>query len=154
MINLLGGRLRYGDRDERGSGLLGSVIGVAIVAAMIGLVANVALGLWIRSTVDSVAYDAARRVATADPPDATSPRETVTEDDALEGAKAMLGPYRSRVSMEFIDSGDPDYVALRVRSPGTSLMPRMFSGTLVVGRLDRVIMIRREGSPSSEESPP
>ena len=53
-----------GRRDDRGSGLLSTVIGVACVAALLGLAVNLTLGLWVRSTVDAVAYDAARDLAT------------------------------------------------------------------------------------------
>ena len=50
-------------RGERGSGLLSTVIGVAVVIAVLGLAVNLAVGLWLRSTVDAIAYDAARSVA-------------------------------------------------------------------------------------------
>ena len=41
--------------------------------AMLGLTVNVSLGLWERSTVDAVAYDAALRVATAPVPTFSDP---------------------------------------------------------------------------------
>lgn len=131
-------------RCERGSGLLSSVFGVAIVAALIGLAANVALGLWIRTTVDAVAYDTARQVATSEWVDGSATSNAAAERDAIAGARRLLGSYGSRISMNFVPTTDPDTVALRVRAPGTAILPRMFTKSLVVGRMDRTILIRRE----------
>lgn len=133
--------MRYRPRDERGAGLLGTLFGVAIVIVLVGLAANVALGLWTRSTVDAVAYDAARRVAS-----------TPTEGDAASrareasaAARRLLGPHGSKVQLTFESLGPPS-VVLRVRAPGVSLLPRMVRGGPVVGALDRRIIIRREES--------
>lgn len=132
--------------SEAGSGLLSSVFGLAIVAATIGLAANVAIGLWIRSTVDSVAHDAATHVALADPPLPAGMNAIELERSALRKAHQLLGDYGDDVVLEFIDSGDPSVVALRVRAPGMRLLPRMINGGPVVGAIDRVILVRREGS--------
>lgn len=117
------------------------MFGVAIIAATIGLVANVALGLWVRSTVDSIAYDAVLRVASA-PPNGTT--TGALERSAIDDAQQLLGQYGRRVTLRFVDSGDPATVALHVRAPGMSMLPRMFKGGPVVGSIDRVITVRRE----------
>lgn len=132
------GRGRQG-RSERGSGLLASVIGVGIVMAFVGLSVNVALGLWTRSTVDAVAYDAARDIATA--PDGVDVR--LEADAALRRARRALGPYGSQVTMG-IEQLDRERVVLRVTSPGVSLLPRIVDGGPVVGALDRRISLQRE----------
>ena len=124
---------------ERGSGLLSSVIGVGIVMALVALSANVALGLWTRSTVDAVAYDVARDVATA--PSGTDVR--VEADEALRRATAILGPYGSSVSLHF-ERLDEEAVALRVRARGVALLPRIVDGGPIVGGLDRRITMQRE----------
>ncbi len=124
---------------ERGSGLLSSVIGVGIVMALVSLSANVAIGLWTRSTVDAVAYDAARDVATA-PSGANAQGEA---DEALRRASATLGPYGSRVVLRF-ERLDEQAVVLRVRAPGVALLPRIVDGGPIVGGLDRRITIQRE----------
>lgn len=126
---------------ERGSGLLGSVFGLAVVAGLIGLVANVSVGLWTRSTVDSVAYDAALRVAAADVPPG---HRAALERTVIEDAKALLGSYGDQVSLGFVDDGDPSTVTLHVRAPGSSTLPRMFGGGPVVGSLERLITVTRE----------
>jgi hypothetical protein len=129
----------FGPRgDERGSGLLGAVLGVAIVAAMLGFSVNLLLGLWTRSTVDAVAYDAARDIATAP--------STVDPDTAartsVERARALLGEHGERVTFDV--AVDDQSVTLRVRSPGVGLMPALIDGGPMVGSIDRRIVIRRE----------
>lgn len=136
-------RRRAGRRTERGSGLLGSVIGVGIVTALVALSANVALGLWTRSTIESISYDAARSVATA--PYSADPR--TAEQRATDRALSLMGSVGRRVELRFEhDSATSDVVVLRVRAPGVSLLPRMVDGGPVVGALDRRIVIRREGA--------
>lgn len=133
--------MRHG---EQGSGLLSAVIGVGVVAALIGLMANVALGLWIRSTVDSVAYDAARAVATT--PGVLDSPETALSSQRMATARArtLLGRYGEQVSLEFVPSGSADVIALHVRAPGTKLLPRMIRGGAVVGAIDRTIRVQVE----------
>lgn len=125
-------------RDERGTGLLGTVLGVAIVAGLLGFAANLTLGLWTRSTVDAVAYDAARDLATA--PRTTDP-DTAART-AITRARSMLGPYGDRV--DFDVTINDEAVALRVRAPGVGLLPAMVDTGPMVGALDRTIMVRRE----------
>jgi hypothetical protein len=127
-------------RSERGSGLLGATLGVAAVVAMVGLCANVAIGLWMRATVDAVAHDAVRAVATA-PPDSDLPARAAAE---LERARSLLGPHGRRVQLRFVALGEDDVVALHVRAPGVDLLPRLLSGGPVVGGLDRTVVMRRE----------
>lgn len=111
---------------------------------MIGLTANVALGLWIRSTVDSIAHDAAIQVASApQSTNATADRAAV-QRSALENARRLLGEYGDEVTLTFIDSGDPMLVTLHIRAPGMNLLPRMITSGPVVGSIDRVIVVRRE----------
>jgi hypothetical protein len=130
-----------GWRSERGSGLLGAVIGVGIIMTVIGLAVNVALGLWTRSTVDAVAYDAARRVASTPVGDDVGIRVRQATLDARD----LLGPYGSQVELTFESLGPPT-VVLHVRAPGVALLPRMLGGGPVVGSIDRRVVVRREGN--------
>ena len=120
--------------------MLSSVLGVGIVLALVGLVANVALGLWTRTTVDSVAYDAARHVATA-PAEVPEAR---ARHQAVERATALLGRYGERVELRFEQAVGAEVVVLRVRAPGVSLLPRVIGGGPTVGALDRRIVMARE----------
>ncbi|MFN7149806.1 MAG: hypothetical protein ACK4V6_10030 [Microthrixaceae bacterium] len=122
---------------ERASGLLSTVIGVAVVLGMLGLAVNVTLGLWLRSTVDAVAYDAARRVATT--PSGVDRHDAATV--AVADARRVLGAHGGRVELQF-ESLDP--VQLHVRSPGVGLLPALVDGGPTVGSIDRRIVIRTE----------
>lgn len=126
-------------RLERASGLLSTVIGVACVAGVLGLAVNVALGLWTRSTVDAVAYDAARDLATA--PSGVDRRAAAPE--IIRRSLDTLGPYGARVRME-LEPGDGSTVVLRVRAPGVSLLPSFLEGGPTVGDVDRRIVVRVE----------
>ena len=125
--------------DEHGSGLLGTVFGLAIVLILVVVASNVAVGLWTRSTVEAVAYDAARRVASTPAGDDAADRAR----SAVADARRLLGPYGSRVDLEFESLG-PRSVVLHVRAPGATLLPRMVDAGPVVGALDRRVVIRRE----------
>ena len=134
-------------RPERGTGLLGTTIGLATVIAMLGFAASVTIGLWTRSTVDSIAYDAARSVATSPttgPADAMTQSRAQVEIDAIRAAKDQLGDLGDQVDLQF-EAARADQVVLHVRAPGNALLPRMIGGGPVVGAIDRRIVIRREG---------
>lgn len=126
--------------DERGSGLLSSVIGLGCVVVVLGVAANLTLGLWVRSTVDSVAHDAARDLATAP---AGSDRALLAPQ-VLDRARASLGAHGERVRLD-VERADDDLVVLHVRAPGVSLLPAIIDGGPVVGGVDRRIVVRSEG---------
>lgn len=123
--------------QERASGLLSTVLGVAVVLGVLGLAVNVTLGLWLRSTVDAVAYDAARRVATT--PSGVDRHDAAAV--ALADARRLLGAHADRVELQF-ESLDP--VQLHVRSPGVELLPAMVDGGPTVGTIDRRIVMQAE----------
>lgn len=108
---------------------------------MLGLSANVCIGLWTRSTVEAVAQDAARDLAAT--PRGEMDRARV--DAVLGRARAALGPTgrRTELTLERLD----DRVAIRVRHPGVSLMPRMLAGGPAIGAIDEVIVVTREDLP-------
>jgi hypothetical protein len=114
------------------------VFGVAIVVGFLGFAAHVSIGLWARSTVDSVAYDVARRVASA-PPDS---QPSVVETDAIDDARLSLGSYGREVAFRF--EPDTTDVVLHVTAPGFSLLPPMVDAGPVIGAIDRTIVVRRE----------
>ncbi len=126
--------------SERGSGLLSTVIGIGCVVATLGVASNVALGLWTRTTVDAVAYDAARSVATA--PSTADRARTATA--ATSRARDLLGAHGRTTELTFEDLGNDEQVALRVRSPGVKLLPRLIGGGPTVGAIDRRIVVQRE----------
>lgn len=125
------------DSRERGAGVLSTVFGVAIMLALLAVTTHVALGLWARTATESIAYDAAREVATA------SAGDRSVRADAIARAKARLGGRAGGVTLRF-ENGDPDFVVLHVTSEPTGLMPRLAGSTAIVGELDKTIRIRRE----------
>lgn len=127
-------------RSQSGSGLLSALFGVGALLAMLGLTVNVALGLWTRSTVDAVAWEAARHVATADP---GVPIEQA-QAAAISRARQMLGSRSRDVRLEFVSGVDSERVELRVVSPGVSLLPRMLGSGFSAGGIDHTIVMRRE----------
>ena len=108
---------------------------------MLGFSANVCIGLWTRSTVEAVAQDAARDLAST--PRGELDRRRV--DTVLHRAMSALGPTgrRTQLSLEHLD----DRVVIRVRHPGVSLMPRMLADGPTIGALDELIVVRREDLP-------
>lgn len=129
--------------SERGSGLLPTVFGLAVLLGMLGLACNVALGLWSRTTTESIAYEAARSVATAEP----GVDQAALRDQALQRACDLLGGDCEEVYLSFESaSADHTMVELHVNAPGVGLLPRFIAdGGPVVGDLNRTIRIRREG---------
>ncbi|MSX01446.1 MAG: hypothetical protein F2694_08235 [Actinobacteria bacterium] len=131
--------------SERATGILGTTIGVAAMIAMLGFASNVSLGLWTRSTVDSVAFDAARRVATAPLEQSQSAASlSQLEVQAVDSARQALGSYGQRVTMEF-EHPNSSVVVLHVRSPAQGLLPRLISAGPILGAVDRRIIMRKEG---------
>lgn len=126
-------------RSERGAGLLSTVVGVGVVMGLVAVAANVAIGLWARTTVDAVTEDAARRVARA-PHDADL---AAVAAHAGEDARRLLGRHGQRIRLDWLELG-PDRVQLRVRSPGAPVLPGLSGSAIVVGEVDRVVSVRRE----------
>lgn len=132
-----------GRSDERGSGLLPTVFGLAVVLGLLGFCVNVCLGLWSRTLTEDIAYEALRRVATAPPgADAEAVRST-----ALERACVELGDRCGEVELRFDPpSAGDDMVSLSLRSPGVRLLPRFLAdGGPVLADLDRTLRMHREG---------
>lgn len=126
-------------RTERGAGLISTLFGVGVLMVLLGTSVNVALGLWARSSVDAIAYDAARSVATAPSATVTS----VAESDALAQACDLLGSRCGDVTLRFEHDGSTD-VVLRVHAAGVNLLPRMLARGPLVADLDRRLVIHRE----------
>lgn len=126
-------------RCERGTGLLGTLFGVGAVVVTLGFAANVCVGLWTRSTVESVAQDAARDVAATPGGDVDRTRV----EEILNRARARLGRTGARIRLQI--EVDTDSVVVRVRHPGVSLLPRMLGHLPAVGAVDERLVVRREG---------
>lgn len=130
--------LRFGVlRNERGSGLLSATFSLALFLVLVGVALNVVVGLWIRSSVDAVAHDAAVLVA-------SQPPSVDAERLALNQARELLGSYSKEVTFEFVHAVDSSQVILHVQSPGYAVMPRVVGERALVPGLDRRIIVHRE----------
>jgi len=100
----------------------------------------VLLNLWLTSTVDASAHDAAIDVATSDPAAFT---RVEAEVDAVARARASLGSYGSKVTFTFEPSG-PGEIVLHVQAPSLRVAPPLVADALDIGGLDRRIVVHLE----------
>lgn len=118
--------------------MLSTALGVAMVTGLLGLAANVAVGLWTRSTVEAVARDAAATIAAADGAESRA----ATAADAVAEARRLLGATGVTTRID-VESLEPD-VVIAVRHPGVRLLPRLVSGRAAFGAVDQRIVVHSE----------
>jgi len=126
--------------DDRGSGSLSTVFGVTVFLVLLMFCSHVLLNLWLTSSIDAVAHDAATDVATSGADDDELPG---VRADAIDRAREALGGYGDDVELVF-EASPPDRVVLRVTAPGISLLPRAVADVTGLGGLDRRLTVRRE----------
>ena len=112
---------------ERGSGVLGTVVGGLVFLTFLFFAVQVVLGLYATSVVTAVAYDAAKTVAGA----AAGGTEEA-QRAATTAARRDLG--RLGADAEFSWRREGDDVVLRVRAPRSS----------VLGDVVRTVRVRME----------
>lgn len=103
--------------------------------------AHVTLNLWLISSVDSVAHDAATDVATSGAPDSEL---SAVEKAAITNAREALGGYGGRVEFAFEPDPSGRTIRLHVRSPELRLLPKIADDLAGLGGLDRHIVVARE----------
>ncbi|MGH9064268.1 MAG: hypothetical protein ACRD0L_09930 [Acidimicrobiales bacterium] len=130
---MTGGRLR----GQAGTGLIASVVGVAVFLTLLLLAVQVLFDLYARSAVGSAAFDAARIVAGSDAGATPAARADATTD-----ARGVLGRYGSRAT--FAWQVEPDAVELTVSVDNPSLLPAFLSGPLGLDHVERTVVVRRE----------
>jgi hypothetical protein len=131
-------------RADRGSGILSTTFGIGVFLVLLMSAAHVLLNLWIISSVDAVAYDAAVDTATSGASDDQVPLAT---QRALERARAALGDYGSEVDMSFLEVSDTQVVLL-VRAPQLSLFPPGLARFFDPDGVRRTIVVAREPTES------
>ena len=128
-----------GVRDDRGAGLFSASFGVLFFVGFLFFAVQLLFNLYATSVVTSVAYDAARSVAT----ESAQPATEQDLDAAIARARTQLGGYRDRATFQW-DLSDPDVVRLRIRA----VNPRMLAPPLdhLVGMdvIDRTVTVRVE----------
>lgn len=124
-------------RDERGAGILGTVLGAGVFLLLLLFAVQVLVGLYTRSVVTAATYDAAKAVAGAD---AGSPAARL---DAERNAQAQLGAYGRQVVFDWAASTD-DVVVLTARGPRPSFLPAALTGSVGLGDVVRTVTVRKE----------
>ena len=128
-------------RAERASGMLSTVFGVGIVLVLLFFASHVLLNLWLTSSIDSVAHDAATDVATSGADDA---HLAAIEAQAIHRAREILGSYGSRVELEFEHDPTGRAIVLHVRAPAMNLLPAAVADATGLGGTDHRIRVQRE----------
>ena len=127
-----------GRRDERGAGILGTVLGAGAFLLLLLFAVQVLVGLYTTSVVTAATYDAAKSVAGADALDGATAR-----GDAERNAQAQLGTYGREVAFDWSGSS-PDVIVLTARAPRPSFLPRAVTGPVGLGDIVRTVEVRRE----------
>lgn len=124
--------------DERGAGVLGSLIGAGVFVLLLLFAVQVLVGLYTTSVVTAATYDAAKAVAGADAGDSAAARA-----DAVANAKAQLGGYGERVEFDW-RSTTGDVIELTARGPRPSFLPAALTGPAGLGDIVRTVRVRVE----------
>lgn len=142
-------RRRAHSNSEQGSGTLSTMFGVGVFLVMLMFCSHVLLNLWLTTSIDAVAHDAATDVATSG---TVGTARAGAERQALERAREALGGYGEWVEMAF-EPASTDTVVLRVTAPEISLLPRSIADVAGLGGLDRRIVVRAERPDERPDQP-
>lgn len=125
-------------REERGSGIVGTVLGTGVFLAMLLFAVQILVGLYYRSVVTAATYDAATAVAGADAADRGR-----AEADATRNARKLLGGYGRDVDFDWTGSTD-DLVVVTATAPRPTFLPEALTGPAGLGDFERTVEVRRE----------
>lgn len=130
--------MRRGARDERGAGVVGTLLGAGVFVLLLLFAVQVLLGLYTTSVVTAATYDAAKAVAGADAADRAAARA-----DAEANARSQLGAYGAEVTFDW-GSTTADVVQLTARGPRRSFLPAALTGPAGLGDVVRTVRVRVE----------
>lgn len=130
-----------GGRGDAGTGLIGTVSGVAVMLAFLLFAVQLLFGLHAASAVTAVANDAARRAAAHGAPD----RAYIVAD-----ARRNLGRVGDTATFEWADVDDDgdgilDTVELTVVAVPPRFVPPSIGGVIGADRIERTVRVRAEG---------
>lgn len=130
-------------RAETGQSLVGSVASIAVFLGFLFFAVHLVISLYATSTVTGHAFDAARRVASADidhsDPAAVAQAQARAEADV----RASLGRYSERMESFDWSGTTEDVVRLRVRAQNPSFLVFATRG-IGVEQIDRTVTVRVE----------
>ncbi len=128
---------------EEGSGLVGSIGGVAVFLAFMLLAVQLLADLYATSVLTSAAHDAASTVAGA----ASNPGDPATQLAARAEAEARLRQSLGASGDEAVvdwAASDADEVVLTASIPSPSVLPGALRGGNGDDRIERTVHVRRE----------
>ena len=134
--------------DERGAGVIGTMIGAGVFLLLLLFAVQVLVGLYTRSVLTAAAYDAAKAVAGAD---AGAGRDAASRADAEANAQAQLGEWGQKVSFQWDVCGD--VVRLTARGPRPLFLPPALTGPVGLGDVVRTVTVRKEQVLGPDGSP-
>lgn len=120
--------------DERGSGTLATVAGVAVFLGFLLLAVQVAVHLYATTVVTAAAFDAARIASGSGSQGDTA--------EAQAHFDSLLGRWASEVDLTIRELGDDVIVDVRGSSP--AILPRTMGRVAGLGDIERSIRIRGE----------
>ena len=126
-------------RDERGTGLVGTLGGLAMFGVLLLFSVNLLTHLYFTSSVTAVAFDAARTVAGG-----RAPTDPGAQSAATRTARSMLGRVGNRTTFNWSGS-TVDTVRLTVDAPGPHVLPGPVLRGLGLDRIRRTVIVRAEG---------
>jgi hypothetical protein len=130
--------MRLVGRGETGAGILGAVVGVTMFLVLLLFAVQVLVGLYAKSVVTAVTYDAAKNLAGTDQGD-TAARRAAAEDTA----RRQLGRMGQHTTFDWRGT-DPDTVRLTVRARRPTVVPRSLVDSSVLGTIERTVQVRME----------
>lgn len=129
-----------GPADERGAGMIGTLMGAGVFVLLMLFAVQVLLGLYTTSVVTAATYDAAKAVAGSD---LGAGRSATAMADAERNAQEQLGGFGRRVTFTWGPAGG-DVVELTARAPRLALLPAALTGPAGLGDIVRTVRVRRE----------
>ena len=127
---------------DRGTAVVGTLVGVLVFLVFLFAAVQLLLALYATSTVTAVATDAARSVASRRVDHADARAVAAAEREATAAARRSLGAYGRRVRFDW--SVDRDTVRLRVRAENRRLAMPGFGGLDAFAHVDRTVVLRLE----------
>lgn len=120
-------------RGERGSGLLGTVLGLGIFLLLMLAGVQVLTHLYATSVLEAVAYDAVQTVSAASGPGI---------EQAEANARALLGGLGDDAA--FLWDVGTEQVAVRITTSGPSVLPTVVADRLGLSAIEREYRMRVE----------
>lgn len=123
---------------EQGTGLVGTIGGLAMFIVLLMFAVNLLTHLYYTSSVTAVTFDAARAVAGAQSVDDMGARAS-----AVANARALLGGIGADTDFDWSGTS-AEVVRLRVDAPTPHLLPATMLRELGMDRIRRTVVVRAE----------